>query len=30
LPAGGDPSFTALIYANLFNDEDGEGYTLIW
>ena len=25
-----DPSFTAPIYANLFNDEDGEGYTLIW
>ena len=25
-----DPSFTAPIYANLFNDEDDEGYTLIW
>ena len=25
-----DPSFTALIYANLFEDEDGEGYSLIW
>jgi uncharacterized protein (DUF736 family) len=25
-----DPSFTAPIYANLFNDEDGESYTLIW
>jgi uncharacterized protein (DUF736 family) len=25
-----DPSFTAPIYANLFNDEDGDGYTLIW
>jgi uncharacterized protein (DUF736 family) len=25
-----DPSFTAPIYANLFNDEEGEGYTLIW
>jgi uncharacterized protein (DUF736 family) len=25
-----DPSFTAPIYANLFNDQDGEGYTLIW
>jgi len=25
-----DPSFTAPIYANLFDDEDGEGYTLIW
>ena len=25
-----DPSFTAPIYANLFNDEDGEGYSLIW
>ena len=23
-----DPSFNAPIYANLFNDEDGEGYTL--
>jgi uncharacterized protein (DUF736 family) len=25
-----DPSFTGPIYANLFNDEDGDGYTLIW
>ena len=25
-----DPSFTAPIYANLFEDEDGEGYGLIW
>ncbi|TGR84240.1 DUF736 domain-containing protein [Mesorhizobium sp. M2D.F.Ca.ET.223.01.1.1] len=25
-----DPSFTAPIFANLFNDEDGEGYSLIW
>ncbi len=25
-----DPSFNAPIYANLFNDEDGENYTLIW
>ena len=25
-----DPSFNAPIYANLFNEEDGEGYTLIW
>ena len=25
-----DPSFTAPIFANLFDDEDGEGYTLIW
>jgi uncharacterized protein (DUF736 family) len=25
-----DPSFTAPIYANLFDDETGEGYTLIW
>jgi uncharacterized protein (DUF736 family) len=25
-----DPSFPAPIYANLFDDEDGEGYTLIW
>ena len=25
-----DPSFTAPIFANLFNDEDDEGYTLIW
>jgi uncharacterized protein (DUF736 family) len=25
-----DPSFMAPIYANLFDDEGGEGYTLIW
>jgi uncharacterized protein (DUF736 family) len=25
-----DPSFNAPIYANLFDDEDGEGYTRIW
>lgn len=25
-----DPSFTAPIYANLFNDEDGETFNLIW
>ena len=25
-----DPSFTAPIYANLFDDEDAETYTLIW
>jgi len=25
-----DPSFNAQIYANLFDDEDGEGFTLIW
>ena len=25
-----DPSFTAPIFANLFNDEDGETYSLIW
>src|SRR5260221_5290075 len=25
-----DPSFNAPIYANLFDDEDGETYTLIW
>ena len=25
-----DPSFNAPIYANLFEEEDGEGYTLIW
>ena len=25
-----DPSFTAPIFANLFDDEDGDGYTLIW
>ena len=24
-----DPSFTAPIYANLFDDEGGEGYTLL-
>ncbi|MDK1389726.1 DUF736 domain-containing protein [Sinorhizobium sp. 8-89] len=25
-----DPSFSAPIYANLFNDEDGKGWSLIW
>ena len=25
-----DPSFTAPIYANLFNDEDGDTSSLIW
>lgn len=25
-----DPSFAAPIYANLFDDEDGEGFSLIW
>ena len=25
-----DPSFTTPIYANLFDDEGGDGYTLIW
>ena len=25
-----DPSFNAPIYANLFDEEDGEGYTLLW
>ncbi|GHH24244.1 hypothetical protein GCM10008023_36210 [Sphingomonas glacialis] len=25
-----DPSFTAPIFANLFDDADGAGYTLIW
>ena len=25
-----DPSFNAPIYANLFDDEPGEGYTLLW
>ena len=25
-----DPSFTAPIYANLFEDEGGESYSLIW
>ncbi|MFG1328915.1 DUF736 domain-containing protein, partial [Xanthobacter autotrophicus] len=25
-----DPSFNAPIYANLFEDEDAEGYSLIW
>ena len=24
-----DPNFTAPIFANLFNDPDGEGYTLV-
>ena len=25
-----DPSFNGPNYANLFDDEDGEGYALIW
>ena len=25
-----DPSFNVPIFANLFDDEDGEGLTLIW
>ncbi|GAA5264644.1 hypothetical protein ACOSOMT5_P1069 [Acidiphilium sp. MT5] len=25
-----DPSFNAPIYANLFDDESGDGYSLIW
>jgi len=25
-----DPSFTQPIYANLFDAEDGSGYSLIW
>jgi len=25
-----DPSFTAPIYANLVDDENGEGHSLIW
>ena len=25
-----DPSFTGPIFANLFDDEEGEGYSLIW
>ena len=25
-----DPSFTGPIYANLFDEEGGEGYTLLW
>ena len=25
-----DPSFNAPIYANLFDDEGGESYTLLW
>ena len=25
-----DPSFNAPIYANLFEDEDGEAFSLIW
>jgi len=25
-----DPSFNAPIYANLFDDEGGEGFTLLW
>jgi uncharacterized protein (DUF736 family) len=25
-----DPGFSAPIYANFFDDEDGESYNLIW
>lgn len=25
-----DPSFPAPVYANLFSDEDGQGFTLTW
>ena len=25
-----DPSFNAPIYANLFDDSEGDGYSLIW
>ncbi|WKA26464.1 DUF736 domain-containing protein [Bradyrhizobium roseum] len=25
-----DPSFNAPIYANMFNDEEGDGFTVIW
>ena len=25
-----DPSFNAPIFANLFDDEEGDGFTLIW
>lgn len=25
-----DPSFAAPVYCNLFDDEDGESYSLIW
>ncbi|HEY8247175.1 MAG TPA: DUF736 domain-containing protein [Hyphomicrobium sp.] len=25
-----DPSFNSPIFANLFDDENGEGYSLIW
>ena len=25
-----DPSFNAPIFANLFDDEDGDGFSLIW
>ena len=25
-----DPSLNAPIYANLFNDEEGDGFSLIW
>jgi uncharacterized protein (DUF736 family) len=25
-----DPSFSVPIYAHLFDDEDGDGYNLIW
>ena len=27
---GREPLFNAPIYANLFGDEGGEGYTLLW
>ncbi|NDV89220.1 DUF736 family protein [Aurantimonas aggregata] len=25
-----DPSFNAPIYANLFDDEEGEAFSLVW
>ena len=25
-----DPTFTAPIFANLFEDKDGKGYSLVW
>ncbi|TBR28499.1 MAG: DUF736 family protein, partial [Reyranella sp.] len=25
-----DPSFNSAIFANLFDDEDGESFSLIW
>ncbi|MFM2422341.1 MAG: hypothetical protein RL291_871, partial [Pseudomonadota bacterium] len=25
-----DPSFTAPIFANLFDDDDGKSFSLIW